>query len=180
MLSNDDGSLLQICINFIRKDCDTIAPAISEPPMVHVCPQPAHCPPLQHCTAHLAGPWGACRARNWICPLDDIKELTVKTEMESLAGCYLGSGPTQRIWWLCHSVPANQQAAASNKTLHPVSRFLFPLDTSSFVYLLINLKDFGRRTLAFCISVCIFISFCIYRTQVSLGSDLWVRLSLTE
>ena len=52
MLSNDDGSLLQICINFIRKDCDTIAPAISEPPMVHVCPQPggAHLCNTAQCT----------------------------------------------------------------------------------------------------------------------------------
>ena len=52
MLSNDDGSLLQICINFIRKDCDTIAPAISEPPMVHVCPQPSSSATL-HCTPFL-------------------------------------------------------------------------------------------------------------------------------
>ena len=124
MLSNDDGSLLQIGINFIRKDCDTIAPAISEPPMVHVCPQPAHCPPLQHCTAHLAGPWGACRARNWICPLDDIKELTVKTEMESLAACYLGSGPTRRIW----SLPANQ--CATNTILRPEYHFLIQIESS--------------------------------------------------
>ena len=71
-------------------------------------------PPLQHCTAHLSsGPWGTCPARNWICPLDDIKELTVKTEMESLARSYLRLGPTRRI----RSLPTNQQGQNSAPTV---------------------------------------------------------------
>ena len=59
------------------------------------------------------GPWGACSARNWICPLDDIKELTVKTEMESLARSYLRLGPTRRI----RSLPTNQQGQNSAPTV---------------------------------------------------------------
>ena len=57
MLSNDDGSLLQIRINFIRKDCDTIVPAISVPPMVHVCPRPTRLTTLQ-CSTHISRPMG--------------------------------------------------------------------------------------------------------------------------
>ena len=69
--------------------------------------------PLCSATHTSLGPWGACSARNWICPLDDIKELTVKTEMESLARSYLRLGPTRRI----RSLPTNQQGQNSAPTV---------------------------------------------------------------